>query len=201
MSIHKRAVVLLAHGCEELEAVALIDVLRRGGVEVVVAGVDPDPIVASRGVRLCADVPFATALDEAASFDVIVLPGGRAGTDRLMSDPAVLSWLREHARAGKLLAAICAAPEVLQAAGLTQGRTLTSHPSVRERLVGGTYSEARVVEDGALLTSRAPGTAIEFAYAILERLLGPACVAQVDAGVLARPEGAHALFGSPARTG
>lgn len=174
--------VPLAEGFEEIEAVTVIDVLRRGGVEVVVAGLLPGPVRGSRGVVVVPD----TTLDEvgARRFDAVALPGGRQGAEALRDDPRVRDLLVAHAQDGRWIAAICAAPIALAAAGLTEGRTLTSHPSVRDELLGVDYREDRVVRDDKLVTSRGPGTALEFAVALLALLCGGAKASEVAGPML-----------------
>jgi 4-methyl-5(b-hydroxyethyl)-thiazole monophosphate biosynthesis len=182
----KRALVALAPGFEEIEAVTVVDILRRASVEVVLAGTQRSAIKGSRGISI---VPDAT-LDEiaGAAFDLIVLPGGRGGADRLREDARVHTLVRDQLNAGRLVGAICAAPEVLFRAGVLEGRQVTSHPSSRNVLSGVNYVEERVVRDGNLVTSRSPGTAMEFAFALVEVLLGPKKVDEVNAMVLARLE-------------
>lgn len=183
-----RALVPLAPGCEEMEAVIAIDVLRRAGVEVVVAGLEPGEVVASRGVRLVPDVALDAVGPE--PFDAIVLPGGAPGANALAADPRVLDRLRAQRAAGRISAAICAAPIVLARAGLLEGKTITCHPAVVLRLRAegiDVREDARVVVDGDVVTSRAPGTAFEFAYALVERLVGPSKVLELEAGILSRP--------------
>lgn len=164
--------VPLAHGCEELEAVTIIDLLRRAGIEVVSAGLEEGPVQASRGVVLVPD----TTLDEALrrEFDMVVLPGGGPGSDRLNEDSRVLSLLKRMADAGKYTAAICAAPKVLATAGLLEGRHATSYPGILDRMAppGVTVVEDGVVCDGKVITSRGPGTAMDFALALIEVLEG-----------------------------
>lgn len=166
----ERVLVPLADGFEELEAVAVIDVLRRAELEVVVAGLRPGvPVGRSRlGVRT------DTTLDEVdlASITALVLPGGLAGAEALARDERILSLARRLEREG-LVAAICAAPLVLVEAGLAEGRAMTSHPSVRDRLEGArVVAEPRVVHSGRVWTSQGPGTALEFALALVEELVG-----------------------------
>ena len=113
------ALIPLAQGCEELEAVTVVDLLRRAGIEVITAGLDDQPVHASRGVVLVPD----TTLDEALqrSYDIVVLPGGLPGADHLQDDARIINLLREMAGNGKYTAAICAAPRVLAHAGLLDG--------------------------------------------------------------------------------
>jgi 4-methyl-5(b-hydroxyethyl)-thiazole monophosphate biosynthesis len=162
------ALVLLAEGFEELEAIAIIDVLRRVNVKVLIAGLDTGPVKSVHDVLVSTD-GVIDDVDEA-SFDAIALPGGTPGAKRLREDPRVLSMVRRFHEAGKWTCAVCAAPTVLEAAGVLRGRRATSYPG--NPLPSATFSEERVVVDGNLITSRGPGTAVEFALAIAERLAG-----------------------------
>ena len=167
----KKVLVPLAAGFEEIEAVTVIDVLRRAELEVVVAGLTPGVLTGSRGVKVEPD----TTLDQVdpAAFDVVVLPGGLGGTEAMMADERVLDLVRAHRAAGRTTAAICAAPMVLAAAGVEEGLEVTSHPSVRERLGRASVRDApRVVRSGDVLTSQGPGTAMEFALALVADLVG-----------------------------
>jgi protein DJ-1 len=188
MTATKRVLIPLAHGAEEMEAVILADVLRRAGIEVVLAGVDGvAPVVCSRQVRLLPDCAMA---DCKGPYDLVLLPGGAQGARALAGSARVQELLREQDRAGRLVGAICAAPVALVAAGVGQGRNLTSHPSVQAELSGfGSYREQRVVRDGTLLTSRGPGTAFEFALACIEALLGKDAAARVAAPMLLPAQG------------
>lgn len=178
--------VLMAQGFEEMELVITADILHRAGfnVQLTTLAQNLDPVLGSRGISI---VPDCT-LDDASKnpCDLVVLPGGMEGTERLMDDARVLELLRNQHQSGKLLAAICAAPMVLAKAGLLKGRVVTSHPGVREQLVVDKYSEERVVIDGNLITSRAPGTTFEFAYTLIAALDSREKAEAVNAGVLAR---------------
>lgn len=180
-----RVLVPIADGTEEIEAVTVIDTLRRAGDEVVVAaaGSGPLEVTASRGVRLVADRPLAGCEDE--EWDLIVIPGGRPGAERLAAAPETAELLRRQVAAGRLLGAICAAPAlVLAPLGLLAGRRATCHPDFADRLSGGAATE-RVVEDGKLVTSRGPGTALEFALALVARLHGREAARSVGAAMVA----------------
>lgn len=183
MSAKPRVLLLLAEGAEEMEVTITVDVLRRGGIDVVVAGVDGSgAVTCSRGVRILPDVALAAA---GGAFDLVVLPGGAGGTERLSASTEVGCVLREQERAGRCIAAICAAPAALARHGVGAGRTMTSHPSVRAIVAAhGRYSEDTVVEDGELITSRGPGTAFAFALRIVARLRGEAQVDAVAAPML-----------------
>ncbi len=168
----KKALVLLANGCEEMEAVTTVDILRRGGVEVTVAGVNEGVIQASRGVRLVPDQALDAALKNG-PWDMVVLPGGMDGTRTLTEDPRVQALLRETHGAGGIVAAICAAPMALERAGLLSGCRFTAYPGVlKPDAGGGTYTGSRVEVDGNLVTSRGPGTAVDFALTLVEIAAG-----------------------------
>ncbi len=167
-----RVLVPLAQGCEELEAVTIIDLLRRARIEVISASLDDGPIVASRGVTLVADTSLGEVMDQA--FDMIVLPGGLPGADHLDQDPRIRSLLIKMANANKYTAAICAAPRVLANAGLLAGREATAYPGVLEdlQLETVTLKQQAVVQDRKVITSRGPGTAMEFALHLIAVLCG-----------------------------
>jgi 4-methyl-5(b-hydroxyethyl)-thiazole monophosphate biosynthesis len=175
----KTALVPIADGSEEIEAVAVIDVLRRAGVSVTVASVmDRAEITASRGVRIVADQLISEVADQ--NFDLIVLPGGMPGAEHLRDSAVLTEMLRRHAGEDRLVGAICAAPAVaLKPRGLLEGRQATAHPGFFDQLDPETRSEARVVADGRLVTSRGPGTALEFALRLVALLLGEEKAAEV----------------------
>src|SRR5207245_2133877 len=159
----KPVVVPLAHGFEEIETVTVVDILRRAGISVTIAGVEggapPAAIEGRTGIKLVPDVTIDKV--EATDFDMIVLPGGLKGTQTLAKDQRVARLLPLFQEGKRYIAAICAAPTVLAAHGMIAGRRLTSHPSVREQLTGAVYDEERVVIDGRLLTSRGAGRGME----------------------------------------
>lgn len=163
------AIVLITDGSEEIEAVTVIDVLRRAEVAVTVAGLDATEVRASRGVSLRADVYLDEVADQ--DFDLIVLPGGKEGAERLRDDPRVLTLLRRQNTAGRFIGAICAAPIALAAAGVLEGRRVTSYPGFLQP-ADAELSEEAVVVDNNLVTSRGPATAMAFALTLVERLCG-----------------------------
>jgi len=165
-----RVLIPLAQGCEELEAVTLIDLLRRAGIDVVVAGLQEGPVTASRGTVLLPDTTLDAVLEQ--DFDMLVLPGGLPGADYLDQDPRVHELLRRLASAGRYTAAICAAPKVLAHAGLLDGRAATSYPGFLEGFPQVDVVPAPVVTDGKVITSRGPGTALDFALTLIEALVG-----------------------------
>ena len=176
--------VPLAQGCEELEAVTVIDLLRRAGITVVTAGLDNQPVKASRGVVLVPD----TTLDQAAkqSFDMIVLPGGLPGADHLNNDPRIHQLLKDMHQQGKYTAAICAAPKVLADAGLLANKSATSYPGVLDKMPVPDlqFIDAPVVKDGKVVTGRGPGTAMDFALELIESLAGRKIREQVESGLV-----------------
>lgn len=173
-----QALVILADGSEEIEAVTVIDILRRGGINTISASLFSGPVRASRGVVLLADA----LLDEAmkTSCDLLVLPGGAEGTEAMSKDERVLAKVREQNAQRKWLAAICAAPKVLAKAGVLAGKHVTSYPGALEGARNNLYEESPVVVDGHIVTSRGPGTAMDFALTLVELLAGRSCREEVE---------------------
>ena len=167
-----KVLVPLAQGCEELEAVTIIDLLRRAEIEVVTAGLDSDTVTASRGVKLVPDTDLDSALED--DYDMVVLPGGKGGAKNLDNDPRISELLNRIADSGKFTAAICAAPTVLGNAGLLDGKKATGYPGFLEKLqlAATNICGDPVVRDGTVITSRGPGTAMDFALALIEILEG-----------------------------
>jgi 4-methyl-5(b-hydroxyethyl)-thiazole monophosphate biosynthesis len=174
--------VPLAQGCEEIEAITVIDILRRAGITVISAGLNALPVRASRGTVLIPDTTLESALER--SYDMVVLPGGQPGSNNLKADARILSLLNTMARNDKYIAAICAAPSVLATAGLLDGKRATSFPGALDTFPKVHQQAAAVVEDGKLITSRGPGTAMDFALTLVERLVGFAKRKEVEAGLV-----------------
>ena len=166
----KRICIPLADGFVEIEAVTLIDVLRRAGNAVSTAALTGGDVRGAHGVVITADTSLDRALEE--DWDLVVLPGGMPGSTNLRDDARVGELLTKVAAAGGSVGAICAAPIALGRFGLLQGKKATSYPGFADQMPGALYHEDRVVCDGAVLTSRGPGTAMEFALAIVEKLSG-----------------------------
>ena len=173
--------VPLAQGCEEIEAVTVIDILRRAGITVTSAGLDAQPVRASRGIVLIPDTTLDSALEQ--SFDMIVLPGGQPGSNNLIADVRILALLKKMSQQEKYIAAICAAPSVLATAGLLDGKRATSFPGALNNFPKVQQQADAVVEDGKIITSRGPGTAMDFALMRVERLAGIAKRREVEAGL------------------
>jgi 4-methyl-5(b-hydroxyethyl)-thiazole monophosphate biosynthesis len=164
--------VPLAQGCEELEAITITDLLVRAGVQVTTCGLDDQPVKASRGTRIIADVSIDEVVDN--NFDMIVLPGGLPGADHLRDDARVQAIIKRHAESGRYIAAICAAPRALASAGLLSGRKVTSYPGALDAVDDDSIElcDDAIVIDGNVITSRGPGTAMDFALSLIELLEG-----------------------------
>ena len=160
--------VLLAEGFEEIEAVTIIDVLRRAQIDVGVVGQAQRPVCGSHGIHIVADTTMTDVGDSLG--DALVLPGGLPGSTNLRDDARVIQMVRRHVEQGRIVAAICAGPIVLETAGVLTGRRATGYPG--HELPSAAYVEDRVVEDSSILTSRGPGTALEFSLKLVERLAG-----------------------------
>jgi protein deglycase len=181
-----KVLVPLAPGFEEIEAITVIDILRRAGIEVVVAGTQAGLIEASRKTKHAPDC----TLDEVRpdDFDMIILPGGQPGATNLRNDQRVRKAIETLQAKNRRIAAICAAPTVLAAYGVLKDRSATCHPSVRAEIasVAKHISDERVFVDGPVITSQSAGTAMEFAFKLVEILCGSDKAAEVNRGVLAR---------------
>jgi 4-methyl-5(b-hydroxyethyl)-thiazole monophosphate biosynthesis len=179
--------VPLAPGFEELEAVTVVDLLRRAGIEVVTAGLVEGPIRASRGTVIVPDTTLDAALVR--DYDMVVLPGGEPGATHLAGDARIQALLKRMAAAGRYTAAICAAPKALAQAGLLDGRRATSFPGVLDpaKYPRVQIEELAVVADGPVVTSRGPGTAMDFALTLIELLAGRAKREEVESK-LQRPK-------------
>ena len=165
-----RVLVPLAQGCEDMEAVTIIDILRRAGIEVVVAGLDEGLITGSRGVRFQPDM----TLDEALShdYDMVALPGGLPGSDHLAGDSRLNGLLRRMNESGRFVGAVCAAPKVLARAGVLDGKKATAYPGVLQAESHPDITGDAVTRDGTVITSRSAGTALDFALEIVAALAG-----------------------------
>lgn len=166
-----KALLFLAPGFEEIEALSIIDTLRRAGVEVVMAGLQKGTIEGAHGINVIPD----RAIDDDITiedFDAVILPGGNPGYVNLGKDPRVLDFAIKAFETGKIVAAICAAPSVLAKGGILQGKKATIYPGMEALLTGAKPVNERVVVDGTLVTSQGPGTALEFGIKLVELLVG-----------------------------
>ncbi|XP_065061111.1 Parkinson disease protein 7 homolog [Rhopilema esculentum] len=179
----KRALVVLAKGAEEMEAVISIDVLRRAKVDTVVAGLHGSEVVTcSRGVFVKPDISLEDVKKE--MFDAVVLPGGLEGAQNLAESSVVKEILQSHEKDGKIVAAICAGPIAFATHGIGKGKKITSHPSVKEKFDGYSYQEQTVVTDNNMITSRGPGTAFDFAFEVVNALCGEETVKEMKKPML-----------------
>ena len=172
LNIIPTVLVPLAQGCEELEAITITDLLTRAGVKVVTASLDEKIVLASRGMKLVADNQLNDVLND--NFDMIILPGGLPGADHLNNDQRIQTIVKKMAAKNKYTAAICAAPRVLATAGLLDGKHATSFPGALDNfpVADMIYEEKAVVIDGKVITSRGPGTAMDFTLTLIELLVG-----------------------------
>lgn len=167
----KKTAILFAEGYEEVEALTVVDLLRRAqiGCDIVAIG-NPDQTTGSHGITVRADKAFSETNFE--EYDGVILPGGMPGTKNLAADEKVLKLLQRFHAAGKLTAAICAAPTVLAKAGLLEGKNAVCYPGMEAQLTGARAGSAPVAADGTVITSRGIGTAIPFALTLVEYFNG-----------------------------
>jgi len=168
----KKVLVPLAQGCEELEAVTIMDLLTRAGIEVVSAGLNDQPVKCSRNTVIIPSTTLDKVLND--DFDLIVLPGGLPGADHLRDDGRIIQLIQKQAKLNKPVAAICAAPKVLAKAGLLENKKATSFPKVLTELnlTNTTITNTAIETDGNIMTSRGPGTAMDFSLYLISQLLG-----------------------------
>ncbi len=179
----KTALVLLATGFEETEAVTIIDVLRRGQIKVTSASLGDTLVQGAHDIAVKADMRMDELGDKI--FDAVILPGGMGGTENLMDSEAVKKILQSHAASSKIVGAICAAPWVLEKADLLKAKKATIYPGLEDKLCSAAATVAdHVVSDGNIITSKGPGTAMEFAVALVGRLAGEDVAGQVATGLL-----------------
>jgi 4-methyl-5(b-hydroxyethyl)-thiazole monophosphate biosynthesis len=176
--------VPLAKGCEELEAVTIMDLLVRAGVTVISASLDENPVVASRGTVLVASTTINKV--KSSDLDMIVLPGGLPGADNLNNDPYIQNLITQLNDKNKPIAAICAAAKILAVAGLLNGKKATAFPGVLEELklkkIHIDHTQA-VIKDGNIITSRGPGTAMDFALELIAILCGAVKRKEIESGL------------------
>ena len=177
--------IFMADGCEEIEGLTVVDLVRRAGIEIEMISVSGEKnVTGSHKIAFQTDVSKADA--DFASYDGIVLPGGMQGTTHLMEDETVNRVIKEFAQDGKLVAAICAAPSVLGNAGLLEGKTATCYPGVEGKLTGANFVTNSVAKDGNIITSRGLGTAIDFAAEIVAYLNGKIVADKLKTSIIYR---------------
>jgi 4-methyl-5(b-hydroxyethyl)-thiazole monophosphate biosynthesis len=167
-----KALVFLATGFEEIETVTVVDVLRRAGVDVTVAGLVPNVTEGKHGMRIIPDKSIEDV--SVGDFDAVVVPGGNPGYKNLRKDPRVIAMVKTAFDSNKLVAAICAGPTILSDADVLEGKACTIYPGMDEELKagGGKPKHDIVVIDGNVITSRGPATALPFALKLAEKLVG-----------------------------
>ncbi len=161
------ALVLMAEGFEEIELTSIVDILRRGGVTVTIAGLKDGITTGARRMKIQPDARLDSIRE---LYDIMILPGGSPGYINLGNDRRVLDLVNRYNSGGKIVAAICAAPSVLAKAGILAGRKATIFRGMESELKNAKYIDEPVVDDGNIITSQGPGTAMEFALALLKRL-------------------------------
>ena len=179
----KTALVPLAQGCEELEAITITDILARAGIKVTTVGLDNQLVVASRGAVLKPD----TCLNDVTEnrYDLIALPGGLPGADYLASSELLLNMLKTQYKSSRTVAAVCAAPKALAMAGILTKHRYTCYPTSLDELNLSTPSTNEAVEiDGNVITGRGPGVALDFALALVSELLGEQKKQEVEAALV-----------------
>lgn len=179
----KRILVLVHNGFEEIEAITPIDLCRRAEVDVCICSMTGDLILrGAHGIECRADALFEQI--DLMSFDMVLLPGGMPNSTSLRDDPRVIDTILEAYRQDKWICAICAAPIVLERAGLLKDRRTTSYPSCLADESACTYLTDPVVCDGKIITSRGPGTAMHFAFKIIEVLVSADAAEQIRKGII-----------------
>ncbi len=168
-----KAMILLAPGFEDLEAVTIIDLLRRAKFQVAIISLREDEVTGTRGTRIVTDGNLAL-LDRQSVFDLLVIPGGQPGTDNLAADSRVIQLFKAQATSGRWIAALCAAPKVLAKAGLIKGKRITHYPGAltTTEQQGAMITDNPVEVDGKLITGRSPGAAMDFVLMLIEQIAG-----------------------------
>jgi 4-methyl-5(b-hydroxyethyl)-thiazole monophosphate biosynthesis len=182
-----RVLIPFTEGVEEIECVAVVDILRRAGIETVMASLDGEAVTGRSGITILADTKLSEVADEA--WEMIVLPGGLPNASLLRDDIYVKAIVQRLRDQSKTVAAICAAPAALAAFGVADHRKITSYPAMKEEILtlspSSTYCDDAVVEDGFLITSRGAGTAVEFALHLVARLAGEAKASGIRDSIIA----------------
>jgi 4-methyl-5(b-hydroxyethyl)-thiazole monophosphate biosynthesis len=176
--------ICLAEGFEEFEAVTVIDMLRRAGADLSIVGVTGAQVTGAHRIKIATDLTLKKAADK--EWDLIVLPGGEPGCTNLQESKELKAWVEAHVEAKKVVAAICAAPAVLARWGLLKGKMVTCYPSSKADLAkhGAHYVGDYVVRDGQFITSRGPGTSVEFAMRLISDFISKEACNQLVSDML-----------------
>ncbi|ABX40758.1 DJ-1 family glyoxalase III [Lachnoclostridium phytofermentans] len=173
--------VFLADGFEEIEALTVVDLLRRAGVDVTTVSITENNLVhGAHGIDVMADILFKDDLSEA---DMLVLPGGGLGTRNLLDHEGLKDLLIDYEKKGRYLAAICAAPSILGTHGLLKGKRAICYPGFEDKLTGAVVTNDKVVVDGKIITSKGAGTSIEFSLELIKILCGEEASNQILNGI------------------
>lgn len=178
----KHVLVPLAEGFEEIEAVTIIDVLRRAGAKVTTVGLGKRNVTGSHGISIIADSVIEDEMNK--DWDMIALAGGVPGAPNLSENEYVIKVIQEAAVVGKFIAAVCAAPIVLEKASVISGKNVTSHPSSAQKIISADHQGTRVVVDGNIITGQACGSAMEFAFKLVVALFGSKKVEEINKSIL-----------------
>ncbi len=181
----KQVAILLATGFEEIEAVMIIDVLRRADINVSIVSLQDEYVIGAHGIVIKADAVLSGELvDSLANLDGVLLPGGMPGAKHLKENELVIELLRRVNNRGNLVGAICAAPIVLEESGIIADRQITVYPGFEEQMASAQHVDASVVVDGNIITGKGPWYAAEFSLQIIEYLVGDKISASVAKGML-----------------
>lgn len=180
----KQVLVPLADGFEEIEAVTIVDILRRAGAQVTTAGLHKRNVTGAHAIAMIADSVLQEELDK--DWDMIVLPGGTQGAQNLAENEAVITLIKRVDHKKKMVGALCAAPIVLEKARIIQGKKITSHPTVQKSILSADHRQSRVETDEHIITGQACGSAMEFAFALVAALYGRDKAQQINNSVLAK---------------
>ncbi len=175
----KKIVIVLAEGFEEIEAVTPIDILRRAGVSVVLAGLSSTTVTGAHNITITCDTTLSSILHK--SFDGIILPGGATGTSNLCQSTKLIEKIHQMDRDNKLIAAVCAAPQVLDLAGALNEKKYTCYPGAEEKIIHGERIDEPVVIDGNVITGRSVGSTLDFSLGIVEELLNASTSTEIGA--------------------
>ena len=176
--------ILLGTGFEEVEAIAPCDILRRGGVEVALTGVNGAAVTGGHGIEVRCDLQLSEVDRE--KLEMVVLPGGLGGVQSMLESPEVMDLVSWAWRENRLVAAICAAPTILARLGISDGKHCVCYPGMEDQMGTAKMEQQSAVRDGSLLTGRGPGAALDFGLLLLEALKGADVAAQVRAGMVYR---------------
>lgn len=167
-----KVLIPLAEGFEEIEAVTVIDLLRRADINAVTAALKKNPVTGAHDISVTADILLDNLIADNVNFGAIILPGGMPGSANLKNDPRIITIIKQINKAGGLTAALCAAPIVLSEAGILQGKKFTCYPGYEDEITEGIYTNENVVSDGPVITGKGAGPAALFALAVVEFLKG-----------------------------